>query len=170
MSSTRRLILAAILASLTFVVTAFTMVRVPFLPAREAYFHAGDAIIYLSGMVLGPLAAFTAGLGSALADLYLGATIYIPATLVIKAVMGGVAGWFLFNKTEEKTPAGRIVLGLAIPALWMSVGYYLYEVAVLQINWIVNLPGLLINLAQGAVGIILYLPLSAAVRRILPRS
>jgi len=169
MNSTRRLILAAILAALTFVITAFTMIRVPFLTVSEAYFHAGDSIIYLSGMVLGPLAAFTAGIGSSLADLYLGVPIYIPATLVIKSVMGAVAGWFLFRKTDEKTRPGRIVLGLAIPALWMSVGYYLYEVMVMQVNWIVNLTNLLINLAQGAVGIVLYLPLSAAVRRILPR-
>lgn len=169
MKSTRKLILAAILAALTFVVTAFTMIRLPFLSIKEAYFHAGDAIIFLSGMVLGPLAAVTAGIGSALSDLYLGAGIYIPATLVIKAVMGGIAGWFLYSKTDEKTPSAKIILGLALPAIWMSFGYYLYEVLFLQVNWIANLINLLANFAQAALGIALYLPLSAAVRRILPR-
>lgn len=168
MNPTRRLILAAILAALVFSVTYFTKIPIPYPPG--AYAHAGDSIIYLSGMVLGgPLAAAVAALGSGLADLFAGAPVYIPATLIIKALMGFIAGLFLHRTSGEKTPARKLLLGLGLPALVMSAGYYLYEVAVLGYNWLVDLQWLAANLAQGAVGIVLYLPLSAAVRRILPR-
>lgn len=168
MNATRRLILAAILAALVFSVTYFTKIPIPYPPG--AYAHAGDSIIYLSGMVLGgPWAAAVAALGSGLADLF-AAPIYIPATVIIKAAMGLIAGLFLHSKSGEKVPARRIVLGLGLPALIMASGYYLYEVAVLGYNWLVDLQWVVANLAQGAVGIILYLPLAAAVRRILPRT
>jgi uncharacterized membrane protein len=167
MNSTRKLILAAILAALVFSITYFTKIPIPYPPG--AYAHAGDSIIYLSGMMLGgPWAAAVAALGSVFADL-LAAPIYIPATLVIKAVMGGVAGYFLYRKSDEKPPIRKTVLGLAIPALFMAAGYYLYEVVILGYNWLIDLQWLVANFAQGAVGIALYLPLSAAVRRILPR-
>lgn len=168
MKSTRRLILAAILAALVFSVTYFTKIPIPYPPG--AYAHAGDSIIYLSGMVLGgPWAAAVAALGSGLADLF-AAPIYIPATVIIKAAMGLIAGLFLYSKSGDKVPVRKVVLGLALPALIMASGYYLYEVAVLGYNWLVDLQWVVANFAQGAVGIILYLPLAAAVRRILPRA
>ena len=59
-SSTRQLCLAGLL---TAVVMVLTMIR---LPMTEGYAHIGDAAILLCGLVLGPLGAVPAALGSAL--------------------------------------------------------------------------------------------------------
>lgn len=158
-----KLVLAGILAALVFVVTSFTRITTPFSIVKEAYFHAGDSIIFLSAMLLGPsYGALVSGIGSFFADLYLGSPQYMLVTLVIKGVMGAISGYFLYPPTNRSTPFSTI-LGLALACIWMSIAYYLYEVFVLGIDAIVNLPNLAINFAQGALGIILYIPLSKVV-------
>lgn len=163
--STSKLILTGILSALVFVVTSFTMIRIPIIVVKDAYFHAGDSIILLSGLLLGsPVAAIVSGIGSLFADLYLGSQQYMFATLIIKGIMGGIAGYFLHRPKTHRLHAGTF-LGLVAAGLWMALGYYLYEVLFLGINWIANLTNLAANLIQAAVGIIIYLPLSKALRK-----
>jgi len=162
----RKLVISGILSALVFIVTSFTMVRMPFVIIKEAYFHAGDSIIFLSGLVLGaPTAAVVSGLGSFFADLYLGAPQYMFGTLVIKGIMGAIAGCFLFKRKGEPS-FQRMILGLGIAGFWMAFGYYLYEVLFLSINPIANLPMLLANLAQAVIGIVIFLPLSRSAARL----
>jgi len=163
--SVRKLVLAGILAALVFVVTAFTKIPSPF--ARAAYYHAGDSIIYLSGLVLGPhMAAVVSGLGSFLSDLYLGYPLYMFATFVIKGIMGGIAGYFLY------VPQGRVswrrkLLGVAIAGLWMAVGYYVFEVYIVRIvDWRANIPNFFANIGQALVGALIFLPLSKPLERL----
>lgn len=164
--ATQKIVSAGILSALVFVVTSFTMIRFPFALVKEAYFHAGDSIIFLSGLVLGgPMAAIVGGVGSFFADLYLGAPIYMFATLIIKGIMGGIAGHFLYFPKNKNKIRGTF-LGLAIAGSWMALAYYLYEVVFLGINWLANLPNLVVNFAQAAIGIIIYLPLSRGIVRI----
>lgn len=164
--TTQKIVLAGILSALVFVVTSFTMIRVPFALVKEAYFHAGDSIIFLSGLVLGgPMAAIVAGVGSFFADLYLGAPIYMFATLIIKGIMGGIAGHFLYFPKNKNKIQG-ILLGLSIAGSWMALAYYLYEVVFLGIDWLANLPNLAVNFAQAAIGVVIYIPLSKAVVRV----
>jgi uncharacterized membrane protein len=164
--NTRKLVLAGILSALVFVVTSFTMIRFPFALVKEGYFHAGDSIIFLSGLVLGgPMAAIAGGLGSFFADLYLGAPLYMFATLIIKGIMGGIAGHFLYFPRNKDKVSGTF-LGLFISGIWMAFAYYFYDVIFLGIDWIANLPNLVTNFAQAAVGMLIYLPLSRGIVRI----
>ena len=67
----------------------------------KAYYHAGDSIIFLSAMTLGaPMAAFIAGLGSFLADLYLGYPAFMFAT-IIKGIMAILQGSFYIFPIEN---------------------------------------------------------------------
>ena len=60
-------ITAALFAALTFAATM--AVRIP-TPGTSGYIHPGDALVILSGVILGPSSGFlAAGIGSALADL-----------------------------------------------------------------------------------------------------
>ena len=162
---THQLVLSGILAALVFVVTSFTMIKVPFAIVKEAYFHAGDSVIFLSASLMGaPYAALISGIGSFFADLYLGSPQYMLATLIIKGIMGAIAGHFLFYSKNNHS-LSKTLWGLAIAGTWMAISYYLYEVGVLGVNAIANLPNLLINFVQAAVGIVIYLPLSKAVFR-----
>lgn len=159
----RKMIIVGILAGLTFIVTSFTKIPSPFMP--KAYYHAGDSIIFLSAMTLGaPMAAFIAGLGSFLADLYLGYPAFMFATLIIKGIMGYIAGKFLYIPNRKPSPM-RIFLGILLSGLWMVFGYYVFEVFVLSYDWRVGLIDAAANAIQAAIGGVIFVPLSYTAAR-----
>ena len=138
---------------LSAVILAMTIgMHVP-VPATGGYVHLGDGFIFLTAAVLGPYAALAAGIGSALADLLGGYFIYIPATFVIKAAMGLIAGKFAVH-------CGRIrrTIVFVIAELVMVLGYFAFEWALY--GGAAALGAVLPNLVQGAFGVILGLILT----------
>ena len=84
-SNVKKIVMTALLTALT---CAATMsIRIP-TPGTGGYIHPGDALVILSGIILGPAGGFLAGgAGSALSDLLGGYFIYVPITLVIKGLV-----------------------------------------------------------------------------------
>ena len=63
----RKIIMSALFAALACVATM--IIKIP-TPGTSGYIHPGDAIVILSGAILGPVwGFFAAGIGSAMADL-----------------------------------------------------------------------------------------------------
>ena len=114
----KRIVLTGLFSALIFVFTAYIHV-----PTGAGYTHAGDGFIYLAACMLPtPYAVASGMIGGALADGLTGFPVWIPATIVIKAI----TALFFTNKTE-KILALRNVLGI-IPSLAVCiVGYSLYE-------------------------------------------
>lgn len=84
----RALVLTALLAAMACAATMAIRVPTP----TGGYVNLGDAVVLLGAYLLGPgWGAAAAGIGSALADLLGGYPMYVPATLVIKAVMAALA-------------------------------------------------------------------------------
>lgn len=136
----KRLTLGGMLAALTAVFTAYVS-----LPIAGGYFHPGDAMIALSGVVLGPFAAIPAAIGSCLADLLAGYTIYAPFTFVIKGLMGLIAGWGCASGKINLKSVGALVLGgLVVVGGYFATDSILYsaETALASIPW---------NALQGAI-------------------
>ena len=78
-------VITALFAALTFAATM--AVRIP-TPGTNGYIHPGDALVILSGVILGPSNGFlAAGIGSALADLLGGYFVYVPITFLIKGIV-----------------------------------------------------------------------------------
>jgi len=81
--------ITAYIATFTALVFAATSVIVVETPATKGFFNLGETMVYtaalLGGIVVGTIAG---GLGSALADLYLGYPHYAPGTLIIKGIEG----------------------------------------------------------------------------------
>lgn len=148
-TKTQRIVMAAMLASLTCVVTM--MIKIP--SPLKGYLNLGDSIVLLSGWVISPFYAFfAAGIGSALADLFLGYTIYAPATFVIKGIMAVVAafGYRLLRK-RMGSGASRIVSGITSQAVMVS-GYFLYELCLYGLSIaVINVPG---SVVQGFAGLV----------------
>ncbi len=89
-TSTIRISLTAIFTALVFIATVIFSVNVP---QTRGFFNIGETMVYTSALLLGPvLGAFSGGVGSMLADLFLGYSQYAPATLVIKACEGAIVG------------------------------------------------------------------------------
>ena len=77
----KKMITAALFTALACVATM--SIRIP-TPGTNGYIHPGDAIVILSGVMLGPAwGLLAAGIGSAMADLIGGYVLYVPITFVI---------------------------------------------------------------------------------------
>ena len=156
--TTKKLVLTALFMALTVVATMFIRVPLPL-----GYVNLGDAFVFLSVFILGPVCGtIAAGVGSALADLF-GYITYAPGTLIIKTAMAIVAYllYKLLLKATKKALLAEVVGGV-VGAIIMAFGYFFYEtlffetvaVAIVNVPW---------NLIQGAVGVII----STIVMRIL---
>ena len=115
----KNLVLTALFTALTAVATAMISVPLP-----HGFANLGDALVLLAGGILGgPLGALAAGVGSALADMLLGFTLYAPATLVIKGAMA-----FVFGLIYAKKPnVWRMIVAAVLAECMMVGGYFLYE-------------------------------------------
>ena len=155
----RQLVLAGIFAALVFVVTFFIKIPVPQI-SRGAYINLGDTVIYIVAALINPIyAMFAAGFGSMLADVAYGGGIYIPATLIIKGLMGLVAAKIAKNGSFKS-----FVIACLVGGAIMVIGYGLFEAAVFGIA--VAIASAPFNLIQFAGGVILAMPFYAVLPRI----
>lgn len=114
----RKIVLTGLFSALIFVFTAYIHV-----PTGSGYTHAGDGLIYLSASILPmPYAIASAVIGGALADGLSGYPIWIPATIIIKAL----TAMFFTNKGDRIVTKRNLIA--IIPSLIICVvGYSLYE-------------------------------------------
>lgn len=149
-TKTQKIVLSALLASLVCVATMLIKIPSPL----KGYLNLGDCVVLLSGWVLSPVYGFlTAGIGSALADIFSGYIIYAPATFVIKGLMS-VTAYFVFKlmSKKAKNTISKIVSGTLAESL-MVIGYFLFEGFIYGfIPSAVNIPA---NAMQGVAGLIL---------------
>src|SRR5699024_10528955 len=94
----KKVVMTALFAALT---CAATMsIRIP-TPGTGGYIHPGDALVILSGVILGPAYGFLAGgIGSALSDLLGGYFLYVPITMIIKGLVALVSG-LIYQKLSK---------------------------------------------------------------------
>ncbi|MGX7144916.1 ECF transporter S component [Facklamia languida] len=140
-SKNYRLVLAAIFAALTALVTM--IIKIP-IPNGAGYLNLGDGVLMVSGLLFGPwVGACVGGIGSAIADLLSGYAAYAPFTLVVKGLEGFLAA-YLLRKFSNRWP-GLIIAGLA-----MALGYFLTDWILYQYPAaIASLP---MNIGQGLFG------------------
>ncbi len=149
-NTTRRIVAAALLASLTCVATMLIKIPSPL----KGYLNLGDCVVLLAGWTLSPVYGFlAAGIGSALADVFSGYMIYAPATFIIKGLMALIAhsGFRWCRKTLGPTPS-TLLSGTAAEVM-MVAGYFLFEGVLYGfIPSLVNIPA---NAVQGVAGLLL---------------
>ena len=124
----RKLVTAALMTALICAATFAVAIPTP----GGGYVNPGDAVILFSAWLLGPFwGAAAAGIGSGLADILAGYAIYAPGTLMIKALMGLVAG--LLMRQQANNPKLIVVISALTEGI-MILGYFFYESAVLGIG------------------------------------
>ena len=100
----KKIIMTALLAALACVATM--SIRIP-TPGTGGYIHPGDAIVILSGVILGPTYGFlAAGIGSCMSDLLGGYLNYVPVTFLIKGLVALFAA--LVYRKAAVSSKGRI--------------------------------------------------------------
>lgn len=147
----RRIVIAALLTAFCCVATMLIQIRTP----MNGYLNMGDCFVLLAAWSLGGVwGAAAAGVGSALADLFSGYVIFVPGTLIIKALMAVTAMALYKLLTKAKLPkiAAYVISAAAAEAVMVS-GYFIYE-AVFVGEGMAALGGIPWNLVQGAFGIV----------------
>ena len=144
----KKLVLAALFAALAYCATLIIHIPSPI----GGYLNLGDCIVLLAGWLLGPAyGAAAAGLGSALADLTLGYTSYIPGTFVIKALMAVVA-YYAAKAVPGKSVVKSVVSGVLAEVVMVG-GYFCFEATILG-NGLGAAVGIASNLMQALAGIV----------------
>ena len=112
------LVMTGLFAAITYVFTAYFHI-----PSGAGYTHAGDGVIYLAACLLPTQYAAAAGaIGGAMADGLSGFAIWMPATIIIKAVTA-----MFFTRKSEKILTLRNIFGIVPSLIVCIVGYSLYE-------------------------------------------
>ncbi|MGN0252093.1 MAG: ECF transporter S component [Oliverpabstia sp.] len=151
----KKLVITALFAALACVATM--SIRIP-TPGTNGYIHPGDAVVILSGIILGPVYGFLAGgIGSAMADLLGGYFIYVPITLIIKGLIALFSGivYQRFGKTK-KSRYICVILGGITDIVLVAGGYFICEFFMYGAVAAASIPA---NLIQGAGGLIISLVL-----------
>ena len=148
-TKTQKLVQASMLAALCCIATMIIKIPSPL----KGYVNLGDCIVLLSGWFLSPQYAFlSAGIGSALADIFSGYVIYAPATFIIKGLMAVIAH-FCFRAVNVRLEQNisRIISGF-LAELTMVTGYFVFEGFLYGfVPSAVNIPA---NGVQGVAGLI----------------
>ena len=150
----RRLIFAAVFASIIFVATSYLKVPLPVM----GYVHLGDGIIFLAATLLPmPYAIGAAAIGASFADLMAGYSQYILATFILKALTAA-----FFSSRKGRSVCFRNLIAI-IPAVIINVGgYYLFE-ALLYDSFISPLASIPFNAVQSVCGAVIFVLLGAII-------
>lgn len=113
---TNKIILSGLMMAVTAVATMIIAIPVPF---TNGYIHLGDSMVFISVMILGwRYGAIVAGIGSALADLFLGYVHWAPWTFLIKGIMALLMGFVIERAMGNKRNTGIAIIATA--ALWVG--------------------------------------------------
>lgn len=144
--------IAAMLAALIFAATFLIK-----LPLPIGYVHIGDGIVFLTSALLpAPYAMLAAVIGVSLADLCSGYAVYIPVTALIRALT------VLCFSRKKALLSARNILALCFSILICAVGYWAFEAIQIYGSAVAALAGVPFNLAQSAVGAVIYITVSKA--------
>ncbi len=158
-TSVKNLVAGALMAALCLIFTAVLPIRT----IGQGYVHLGDMIVLLCGFLPGGAAGMlAAAIGSSMADLYVGASVYAVPTFFIKGIMV-LAVWLMTRNTK---PLGLLTVAAFIVAeMIMLGGYFLFDFFFFGIAEVGILGMILSGLPQAAFGIVAgYLVLASLVK------
>lgn len=141
-----KLVTTSLMAAMTCVVTMMIPIKIPL--GNGGYIHPGDAFVLLSGIILGPVyGAFAAGIGSMLADIFVGYP-FFWITLIIKALAAIVGAQVYRNIRKRPVIYAGIFGGVVV-----TLGYFIFES--IMFGFAGALVGVPFNIIQNIFGIIL---------------
>ena len=148
--------LSGMMAAIIFVATWLLKIPVGF-----GYIHLGDGFILIAASALGWPAVAAAALGSMLADLLAGYTIYMLPTFIIK---GAVAAIAVVASAKQAQPVKMLFMFIAEAA--MVAGYFITEWLILGFGLAAATGALIGNALQGLSGVAVWMLLMPVIKRI----
>lgn len=148
------IVVAALFAAMIFVLTFFVKV-----PTGIGYIHLGDLAIYLAASMLPtPYAICAAAIGGGLSDFVGGYGIYIPVTMVIKALLA-----LCFSCKKDTIINVRNMIAVLICCGITVGGYFAFEIFYYGAGAFAELiPNLIQAVASGVIYVVIGLAFDAA--------
>lgn len=150
------------MAALVFVATY--VIKLP-VSVTQGYIHLGDGFILLGAALLGGTAVPAAAVGSMLADLLGGYTVYCVPTFVIK----GAVAWVAVRAMRKSHPLWLEIVWMILAEAVMVAGYFVVEWLVLGYGLAAAASAVLPNVIQGLSGVVVaavLMPVLGRVRKI----
>ena len=158
-NQTKKVVLSGLMIALVCIATMAIQIPVP---GTNGYVNIGDSIIFITSILFGPVSGMIAGsVGSALADLLSGYTHWALFTLVIKGFEGYIVGLILRSSNTIFKNILATLVGMAV----MVLGYFIAG-SILEGSFIVAVRSIPSNIIQGAVSIVLAIPLAHSLSNI----
>lgn len=134
------------------------------IPTIKGYVNFGDIMIFVSAILIGKRTGFIAGgVGSAIADLIGGYTIFAPGTFIIKGIEGFICGMLIKRNEDGRLNVPSVALSCVLSAAWMILGYFLYEYGVFGAP--TAIAGVPANILQGGVSAVAVVPIVMALKK-----
>lgn len=158
--ATQDLVMYGLFIALVCVMTM--VVQVP-VPMTNGYIHLGDSCILLIAIFFGKKhGAIAGGIGSALADIFTGYAHWALFTLIIKALMGFVAGQLSDYRFEKsKFFSVNTIISSVCTIAVMVIGY-LIGGTILKGSFATALTSVPSNMIQGGLGTVLFFVIGKA--------
>lgn len=164
LSSLQEMVVTAVFIALTFAVTTYINVRIPFIPANGGLVHLGNVPVFVAAAIFGKRSgALTGAVGLGLFDLLNGWVAWAPFTFVVCGLIGLAYGWI----SEKKHSPAFQILAVFAAILIKVAGYYVAE-GILYGNWIApaaSIPG---NIVQITAAGVIAVPVIMAIQKALP--
>ncbi len=153
----KRIVSSAIFAAFVFICTSIFPIPIP---ATAGYIHLGDMLIYLAATLLPtPYAVGAAVIGAGLADALV-APIYIPATVLAKALLA-----LSFSSKGDKILTKRNILA-SVWCIFITLSVYAVYDMILFSSVEAGLLGLFMNFVQASGSAVLFLVVALALDRL----
>lgn len=155
-AKTKKITFTALFAAMVF---GLTMLHVPI--GAGGYVHVGDAVIYMTGLLLGgPWAFLAAAIGAAVADLVSGFAIYAIPSAIIKVLIA--VPFVLVRKKKNKLLTPLTAL-MTIPSGAITIlGYFLADLILYREGAVADL---IPNVIQAAGSAVVFMVLAFALDR-----
>ncbi len=177
---TKKIIFTALFAALTCVATMIIKLPTP----TMGYIHPGDAIVLLSGLLLGPIyGGLAAGIGSMFADVFSGYLTYAPATFIIKCFTAVIAYFIAKQLKKILSNIPTVIIAGVCGEAFMVIGYFIFEIFMLALSTgsgldassitsgiVASASGIPFNIVQGIFGVIIATILYPILNKVLKQT
>lgn len=154
--TTKNICFSAMFAAMIF---GLTMLHVPI--GAGGYIHVGDAVIYVTALLMGgPWAFISAAIGAACADIVSGFAVYAIPSAIIKVLVA--LPFVLISKKEKNLLSIRTALFTVISGVITILGYFLADLIVYRESAIADLPA---NVIQAVGSAVVFIVLAFALDR-----
>ncbi|RDY25742.1 ECF transporter S component [Romboutsia weinsteinii] len=158
-NKTKKLVLNGLMIALVCIATMTFQIPTP---GTNGYVNVGDAVIFITSILFGPVPGMVAGgIGSALADILSGYTHWALFTLIIKGLEGYLVGVIIGSKNTLV----KSILSTLLGSITMVFGYFLAG-AILEGSFLVSLSSIPSNSVQGLVCMIIAIPLAYSLSKV----